>query len=99
MNVAHRNDVVGSENETMDESRTGIVSMNSPKHSHLINRTEEQARQVRNLASRESKFVWYWKFGLVATILSTALAVSIGAYYILRSKEYDDYIESVSDSC
>jgi cytochrome c-type biogenesis protein CcmH/NrfG len=78
------------ENESLPDEQA------KPSRHNATSRTKEQATEVRNLAARETRYVWYWKFGVVLAIVMTATVVCVGTYLILQNKEYEDYLDSVS---
>jgi L-asparagine transporter-like permease len=65
------------------------------KHNDNNNSNNEPMKEVQNLTARETKYVWYWRVGVIVWILTIALAVSLGTYFILQSKEYDEFQDRV----
>jgi hypothetical protein len=92
----HSNNNESNRNQSEDETES--VPEQPPlssKNKTVTNRTDEEAEEVRNLAAQETRYVLYWKLGVVITIVVIATLVCVGTFILLRNKEYDDYLDSV----
>ena len=56
----------------------------------------DEIKEVKRLASQDTKRIRLWRFVVMITILATAAAVTASTYTLLKDEETDDFETAVS---
>jgi hypothetical protein len=85
---SYKNDAISSPlSKSSNHSRTGSRHNASASSSPLW--------EVQNMAANETRSLFIWKTCVIFTIFITAVIVCTGTFFVLDSKEHDDFLDGV----
>ena len=86
--------------DSVDTLRGMDNSRGSSKREEYTNEVDdsqlEHVKEIEAMAENETKTVGFWKFFVVATIVTTAAMVASGTYIFLNNENESNFEQSVS---